>query len=568
MPQQNELQWVNLSDFTPGIWSRSERALSGVALPAPLGAAQQTNTFRCQALPGGGLAPLPKNTASWSLPSTDTGVPTAVNGVYINGFHAFGPVNPATQYWDELFLGIEYIFNNAGSNQRRFRLNRYKMYNNPGSTQLQTAANFDQLVIYDSTVASPVTTRYWGQTYGTTRINTSDPTQPGTPVVFYDWTDSDAPAPVGKFISTFPSPSTASVTAILTLGNRQAQTLGHQGRIVFLEASAYAHGGGGTATATNEQIGYSTPNTTTITTSTQSSIFSFENPVGYGAWGSISAGELFLVKTQGGGLIISGDIANPSITRLPGVISTGGLLCKAASTPQGLFYAANRVGVCVWRGGDTSEVVSEQLDGDFFRTSFTPIPTESGIFLNAISTSLESWGPWVMVSNNWLYNTILRSWWRIEDPSVATINWWAKSSDTRWMWGATATQPNTTTSCVYVWDQVTPASSYSWQSHPIPASIDRLLEVREMVLVAQGSGTVTVTLTGIDPAGADTTQAETFTVSHSNQPQRIRPSVGGTFIKGYNVIVRIQSTATSTGAAPVVYSLSLGTRQAQQVVNT
>ena len=56
----------------------------------------------------------------------------------------------------------------------------------------------------------------------------------------------------------------------------------------------------------------------------------------HGAWGSISASELFLVRHSGGGYVISGDLNSPTVTRLPGVTSTNGIVQVAGQTPIGL----------------------------------------------------------------------------------------------------------------------------------------------------------------------------------------------------------------------------------------
>ncbi len=549
MPQtpDRQLQWVDLTDFTPGIFQRSERALGDTAIPAPLGSAQVTNTYRCQALPTGGLAPLPGRTKSWNVPLTAT----PDNGVYVNGFFANGPLSPAATYLDEVFLGLEYV----EATVRKFRFSRLQFFNNPAAPGgFFAGADTDTLVNYTSTSGPATNTSYWGMSFATDRINTSDPTKPGVPVVATDYFDSGGTTAVhGTMMFTFPDPSTANLTAIFPFSTTPGQVIGHQGRLVQLQGVGYAHGVG-EAVATNEQVSFTDP-PNSPTMGTQDEVFSQENPTGYGAWGSISAGELFFVKHTGGGVIVSGDIANPSITRLPGVISTGGLIGRAVSTPQGLFYLVNHIGACVWRGGDTSDVISEQLDRDFYITAFGSPYTATGIFMNGISYSLEVWGPWVMAPNNWLYNTITHSWWRVEDTSAAVINWW----------GAAPTYTSASVPFVHLFDTHSPASNWSWQSHPIPASIERLTEVRDMVLVAQGSGTVTVTLTAFDGS----TQAEVFTVTNATQPQRLRPAQGGTFIKGYNVVVRIQADSGSSDVpAPVVHSLHLGTREAQPAVAT
>ncbi len=545
---EEKLQWVSLSDFTPGIWNASGRGLGTTAVPAPLGAAQQTNTYRCYALPGGGLAPLPRMTKTWA--STDPGA-TYTSGPWLVGMKAFGPTNAtsaASNYPDEIFLVVEYL--DTVRHAKNYRLNAFA-----------AVAVTDSLAVPDSTYATP-SNQFWGPSFGSSRMNTTDPTLPGVPVVVWDWYEQPGEGNQGATY-TFPDPSTANVTTVFGLSTTMANTVCHQGRVLQLDVAIYNHGATSNV-PTNENVNFTDP-PNSITLGTQNEIFSQENPVGYGAWGSISAGELFLVKNSGGGVIVSGDIANPSITRLPGVVSTGQILSQAASTPSGLFYLVNEGGVYVWRGGDTSTHVSPQLTPNSFPNNAKGTSTD---VLNpsmiGVQAHLESWQNWVLVSNNWLYDTQTNSWWQIEDQDVVNVRWWSKGSHTNLMYGAPISYAPAT--AVYTWDKSQAALSWSWQSHPIPASIDRLVDVREMVLVAQGTGTVTVTMTGIDPGGADSTRSETFSITHTAQPQRLGPAVGRTFIKGYNVVVRIESSGADK--APVVYSVHLGTRQAQQAVET
>ncbi len=547
---EEKLQWVSLSNFTPGIWNASGRGLGTTAVPAPLGAAQQTNTYRCVALPGGGLAPLPKMTKTWA--STDP-ASTYSSGPWLTSMYAFGPTNASSApsaYPDEIFLIVEWLDSTPNRHARFYRLNAFAAV---------TVTN--TLASADSTTASPVN-QFWGSAFGSSRMNTTDPTLPGVPVVVWDWYEQPGEGNAG-YTYTFPDPSTSNVTAVMTLSTTMANTVCHQGRVLQLDAAIYSHGATSNV-PTNENVNFTDP-PNSATMGTQNEVFSQENPVGYGAWGSISAGELFLVKNSGGGVIVSGDIANPSITRLPGVVPAGQMMSKASSTPHGLFYLANEGGVYVWRGGDTSAHVSPQLSPNSFPNNAKGTSTDTlNPSLIGIQAHLEAWQNWVLVSNNWLYDTQTNSWWQIESQDTINIRWWSRGSHTNLMYGAPISyDPDI---AVYTWDKSIAALSWSWQSHPIPASIDRLVEVREMVLVAQGTGTVTVTMTGIDPAGADFTQSETFTVTHTAQPQRLGPAVGRTFIKGYNVVVRIESSGAD--AAPIVYAVHLGTRQAQQATET
>lgn len=561
-PGREQLQWVSLQDFTPGIWNRSERALgslnAGVAVPAPLGAAQEVNTYRCIALPGGGLAPLPKRIESFSLAAPEATAPNS--GYYVVGFYSYGEMNVGiggvSRYTDQIFVAVAYQI--GGTAEQRFRLYRQQIFAAAGPP-------------YTTDTLRSENTGYTGNNFFNTcwfmssRMNAADPTLPGNPVVGIQWSAPDVA--FNQWITVFPNPAVPAVTGLLDLSTtRTGQIFGHQGRLVLAEVVNYLMGAVGSS-FTDEQISFTDP-PNSITLGNQQEIFSQENPQGVGAVGSISAGELFMVKRQGGGVIVSGDLANPSITRLPGVVSTGSATTnRTAATTSGLVYAVKDGGAYQWRGGDTSTKISSQLEDVSFAVDAQAPRRDSAHLTDQPVVCFAEWGGWVLASNNWLYDPAAGGWWKIEDSSSVNIMHWSKSWSDQFMYGAAPKFSQTDTTCFYSWDRENAADSYSWQSHPIPASVDRLMEVREMVLVAQGSGTVTVTMTGINPAGSDTTQAESFTVTHTDQPQRLRPAVGGTFIKGYNVMVRIQSDGGTTHA-PVVYALHLGTRTAEQATKT
>ena len=82
----------------------------------------------------------------------------------------------------------------------------------------------------------------------------------------------------------------------------------HQSRIV--NAVGISYDWPGSSFSVNEQICFTDPPNST-TYGAQNEVFVAEEPYGYGAWGSISAGELFMAKQRGGGLIVSGDIFSP-----------------------------------------------------------------------------------------------------------------------------------------------------------------------------------------------------------------------------------------------------------------
>ncbi len=555
---QTDLQWVDLTDFRAGIYQKSNQALGILSVPAPLGAAQQKNTYRCIALPGGGLGPLPLRVEDFTLAAPEATAPAS--GYWIVGFFIYGPMSTGiggqSRYEDMAFVAVAYRPN--GSTNQYFRLYRVQLFNSSAPYTVDTLRSWNTTYtgnnFYETTWFAP------------DRMNSSDPTLPGNPVIATSWS-----TPGGsnwKFISTFPDPSNAAVTGLLDLSTaRWGQVFGHQGRICLNEPISFSMGAVG-GSFTDEQLSFTDP-PNSVTLGSQQEVFSQEYPAGVGASGSISAGELFLIKRRGGGVIVSGDVANPSITRLPGVTSTGTATTnRASSTPVGLVYAVKEGGIHLWRGGDTSEKISANLDDDSFESGSQGPPRSDTLGLtNQPVVSTASWGEWILATNNWLYDTTAGGWWKLEDTTENCM-YFSQSFSGQFMFGALGKFTQTSTTAYFAWDRSKAATNYSWQSHPIPSSIDRLIEVREMVLVAQApaGGTVTVTLTAFDGS----TQSESFTVSAVtgvSQPQRLRPAQGGTFIKGYNVVVRIVSDGVDT-QAPVVYSLHLGTREAQQVVAT
>ena len=59
-----------------------------------------------------------------------------------------------------------------------------------------------------------------------------------------------------------------------------------------------------------------------------------------GTLGVVTIDQLLVVKHFGGGALVAGDLDSPTITRLPYIESTGGLVCKGAHTPAGFVYGS------------------------------------------------------------------------------------------------------------------------------------------------------------------------------------------------------------------------------------
>lgn len=525
-------EWVEINNFRPGIVSRS--GIGSIAAPAPLGAAQETNTYRCVALPAGGLGPLPKRKTSFSVTAPEASAPQS--GYWIVGAYAYGPQNvtsgAGSEFFDNLFVAVAYQI--SGTNQQRHRMLRLRLFASPLAVDTIKSINSG----YTST-----TDFYEPSWMGSSRAKTTAPfTDPGNPVAFLEWS---TPGGANEaYVTLFPDPSNPNVTGVLDLTTtRWGHVLGHQGRVVLLQSTSYSFGASGSGSPTNEQISFTDPANSTAL-GTQQQVFTQEFPNGYGAHGSISAGELFLVKAQGGGVIVSGDIANPTITRLPGVISTGGNLIKSAATPYGLVYGTRGSGPCLWRGSDTSDILAPQLNHE----SFYPLAAAPGNV--SLLQTFEYWGRYTYATNNWVYDHLGNGWWLSEDRSLVNIQHWTKGWDSNYIYGCPPSFSQAAPVAAYAYDLRVLASSYSWQSHPIPQSINRVIDIREIALLAQGTGTVAIHLTRRD----GTTRTETFTVASENQPVKLRLP---TECIGDSIITRIVSDSGDADPAPTVYSVAL-----------
>lgn len=555
------LQYLTINDFSPGIFSSF--GFAGKTTTAPLGAAQVTNTYRCQPLPGGGLGPMPKRYGAAgtvgfnALPQPDVEA-NYIGYPYIVGLRATGPVSPTAydqglETFDDLLVVFEYLYNNAGTPQRRQRVYRVKTFDLGTKVLLSSQNSAIGVIPLDA---------YWGCSFATTRIHNTDPMLPGTPLDIWDWSEVNPNVGRIQTIAGFPDPASPNTDTVRMFSTtRTGQILAHQNRVVLLENNLYARGAGAVYLNPpfNEDVSFTDPpNSPTL--GTQNYIFSQENPTGYGAWGSINAGELFLVKNGGGGVIVSGDINNPQVTRLPGVVSTNGLINQAASTAIGLVYCTRGSGAFVWAGSSSSQRISSQLDPSFFYIDGARIDA-NGKYIEGVEVVVTEWDEFIAFPNNWIYDIGKSSWWRLDDPAEVVV-WRTAKGFTNNLWGTSrrlATGPNPAS--LYWWDKRVPASSYSWQSHPIPVTLERLVEIEEVVLLCQGQGTVTVTLT----EAAGSTKTVSFAINSLTQPKKFKLNIG---VNGYNIIARIVSTATSTGAAPMVYSLALGYNPGNLVIPT
>ena len=307
--------------------------------------------------------------------------------------------------------------------------------------------------------------------------------------------------------------------------------------------------------------------------------FGSENVSSTGVIASISVDRLFIVKDSEGGYLVSGDLNNPTIHKLPFIESTYGVSSYPAMTPIGLVYGT-RNGVFLWTGGETTEKLSQQIDGFFWNV----IP-KLGIQPPGSFGRFCWWHPWVMVPNNFMFDTRSKAWWRLDQVFTGLPTGVASDPDHLYdmpymhyvvnpLTGTLFAIPRLITDTLpyisYEYDSNLPATSYSWQSQPLIETRIRRRSFQQLILTATGRGaqTVTVTITGQLEDGTQLTPVvETFSwTSTTGRTKIIKQNLKANFV-AMNVQIRIQVTATGWPAAKV-HSLAIGVTDREQMVVT
>ncbi len=345
--------------------------------------------------------------------------------------------------------------------------------------------------------------------------------------------------------------------------------VGHQGRMVGLSRNSVQYGlsSDGQMYVIGESVLYSPVQDFYAQLGFgcyELALFGEEKPDRTGAVASITADEIIFVKDRGGAVMVRGDLDNPTVVQLPYVESTHGARSIPTSTPLGLIYGT-RAGVYLWEGGDTSKHISPQIDGWFWNH-------DADLTYLAQRGRFGWWNPWVMVPNNFIFDTRTNSWWRLDSVANtgASINAYDVSNETNELYAFPhkLDADNDT-----IWWNATPdqlADSYSWKSQPIQQSRKRLLTVQELHLtVAPGStvpATITVTLTGFDQTGKALTPVSVEFVTHPNtNMQMLHKDVQPNF-QGLNIQVKVVANSNDPDEpAPKIQALGMAVRDAARL---
>ena len=360
-------------------------------------------------------------------------------------------------------------------------------------------------------------------TSGTATLGFTSPDTAGQPVIVFP-AGGPIDAPSGS-VFLYPDPTNPTAYGVFDMIYGQTiagQVIVHQNRIIVLQGVDYDWPAG-SGININEQINFTDP-PNSASLGIQQTVLAAEEPYGYGCGGSISAGELFLVKKRGGGIVVTGDIFSPNVTILPGVTPTGGYYGSASSGKDGFFYCSYENGAWIWNGGNTAVKCSPQLDDQFFVPPEIPsMPSNNyGWYVQCI-------GDKVYFSNNYIYDTRSHSWWKYypDNDQGGTSMFWIQPVEGQNIYMAPLGVSSSTPNFLFKLDMTIAAETYQWTSTPLrlggDALQDRVVDIREIVVRASCPSDNNASLqVAILDQGATVWGPETMTGTIDGGPQIVR----------------------------------------------
>lgn len=601
-----ELQYITLIDFTPGISSRraTSRSLvsdltglnhrpSQVADGVMDGVAQESGTYACYGDPKGGLWPLPTPTTALivdvdSVNETDGWTAdNPTHKIYLLDMCVMSPVIDRDQvdwtnslpdalfvsyYWysiaDEAFEDIV-----PGDTIRRAIGRQHKLYK-PGG--IFTVWNFRQTVLSADEEALLAYSMWFTcrASYNIEALDDPNIQRIGLPQVrgMISVVPSNDVSFMHRAIA-FPSDpnlDTIRSPSPETQDNKGEMVwfMGHQGRSVFgmrrtgSDSDQFLEPfGTDGAMPIGEAMSWSDVNFSFL--KFESNIFLDktawveETPSGYGAMASVNAGELFLVKHKGGGAVIRGSLDNPTVVKLANIEPTRGVMAIPATSPYGVFYGS-RSGIWAWTGGDSSECISPMLDGFFWEEDTFTREGRVGLKGRFVFSY-----PYVFVSNDWVYDVRTKGWFKLVDRTTGGAGEDCHPFmfyDTSWdgrVYASPGAVDLTHDVAASILDPEVVATKYQWKSQPFAATMNKDIEFRTVVVVAQGFGAVEVTMEGL----TGETQTERFEFQ-STQPIRLETPTTcratDPTVTLYSEGFVVEGEVVTSHPAPVIHSVHLG----------
>lgn len=549
MPQANEKmgtkrdpgQWIHIDDFSPGCYDPSNISTAEPVTGQAPGSADITGTFACSVIKGGSLGPLPALVSSVPY-STFGGFPGASTLTLLAGFIV-------TPQLDDGNYEVVAIFESDDGASHYLKTFSYE----PATASLHA--------ISGPTITSASQAGFFGAPYPAfTRLNASGTGNPAPKLVFPTADDSGHTTghlwvyPSILAPTTFVADDIAGSTFI-------GQVITYGNRVICIVGQNYGWPAGG-GVNTNENFNYTDPPESN-SYGNQNEIFAVETPWGYGAWGTVSVGELLLVKKYGGGVILNGDINTPtSIIRIPGLEPTGDFVGRTCSTPIGLIYCCQNRGAWLWNGGSESQKISQNIHDTFFDLQTGRLQT------NNYGFNVEQWQNWVLFSGNVWYDTNTNSWWNIYPKKGTTVGslvgkdfWWYSLTQNGNQMTAAPLELNSNADSVFsVFDNTVASSQYQWKSLPIHVSpnADRVIDIRQIAIRCSdpsNSGAATLTVSTPNGSFSETSIAADTPIGPNPTMLRFRVGLGAQGLQ--DIVIQILAANSGGNPAPIIESIDV-----------
>lgn len=617
-------EFIEITDFSPGIFSDyhygSGRGIVNTqegSIFAGNGAATIDNTARCCADPTGALVPLPKlvvGKTSNILPTADNDAANFLTGVHANylldayvrgemfvygdqvaadvdragvytmyGFPYDSTVAATGSYYWTVIATLHRLFDSSSAkHDLMFAKCTQAMDAFTASTLQLGAGNFIPFRVRNSIEDARTADCVAWVAFGSPGFQaaagawaTGALTAAEQALTDYDtYTNTTLPGSHRRIIGIFPNPTDVNATDSGFLGGTHdgpvdetfpdaCHLVAHQGRMV---ATTRTQKQTGELTGGSEEWGIISESVTYSPVQDfygtlgfgcfETAQFGEEKPFRSGIVASITADEIIFIKDREGAVLVRGDLDNPTVVQLPYVESTHGAYSIPAKTNFGLVYGTAN-GVYVWEGGESSRNISPQMQGWFWNHD---------VSLNYLGNRgrFAWWNPWVVVPNNFIFDSRSESWWRLD--SVANTHVACNVADVVNTGNRLYLFPHKLDMAAspmwYTAEPAVLADTYTWQSQPLVESRQRVLTVQEVhIMVTPAStdaGSIAVTLTGYDKNGAAVTPVTTtFTLAANTNPQMLHKDVVTNF-QATHVQVQIEANANNTSKpAPKVHSIAL-----------
>jgi hypothetical protein len=599
-----DLEFVDLTDFSPGIQSDILPMT-----PSALGAARIEDTWGCVALPSGGLGPAPRyslyvdQNITYDYDGSSTAIPDNVQDKSVARIHDM-VVHQETFYKPFETDDTGMVTNSADT----VIVVAERLVYRPGP-----AATYSNVFAVLHTRNDPTMTTYLdserltfpiegglSHNFGTANIVLARGAYdevggydlefpPHLFVVIHasfldgnisggQWVDNSVIYPDPGDVPAGYTDTTVNPIGFQVGAQGATRVTYHQGRLVYsvptaqrqiLGAQPYRdqirHISEGDDTLSDEQIGFLNVFDLRNAEFGSVSIIDSGKPDMIGVLHSVNTNELYVVKAQGGGVIVRDALERPTVARYPGVESTGYYPHKPVMVPGlGLVYGT-RNGIFAWAGGNQSKSLSPGLFGKFWLTPWNADRghTQDGDYY---MTRHPSTGcgrftylyPYIYAPNNWIMDTRTGGWFRLFPTSEQT-NWgvdlaYFDAGSSGLVYATRDHQAYGTDNLLYIgFNPEMGSSDWQWHSQPIALTLhSRVLEYREVQMLLSGSGSIDVTLIG----NGGTEQTCTFQVNSPDRPVLVRRNYK---VDAYDVEVKMTATgADDDTPAPTVHRMALG----------